>query len=79
MGELENRIDANRHIRQADRQVARQRELIQRLHHLGLPTERADGFLQELIAGLGDHRRGLEEIVRQCDAGYRDHRGNILL
>jgi hypothetical protein len=78
MQHREGRIEmARRHVQQAEAQVERQYGLIERLYAQGLPTGRAEAFLQDLKASLRDRHHRLAEVLQQRSVGLRDRRGNL--
>lgn len=66
---------AERHVRQAEGHVEKQRAILARLRADGLPTETAEELLQEFEATLADHRASLDRMRDEQEHGQRDAEG----
>ena len=69
---------ARRHVREGDRHIEKQRDIIARLLDSDLPTEAARHLLAQFEANQADHERHLAQIVEQQRSGERDGDGNLL-
>ncbi len=66
---------AHRHVAEGEDHLRRQREIVQRLKGLRLPTGEAERLLAQFEAALEEHRASVRRIGDEQRRGLRDASG----
>jgi hypothetical protein len=69
---------AQRHVREGEAHVLKQRAIIDRLHRIDVDTSAAEALLAEFEHTLEDHRASVARMVEELRQGRRNEAGDLI-